>query len=65
MIVACILFLLGSNRPDHMIGKQSVRYDIYRTDRTEHCFEEIKKIGRTWMSDEIVSMREVDMEFCQ
>lgn len=65
MILLCVLALLGPERPFHLIGTTTTRYDIYRTDRTEHCFEEITLIGRTRWQDELVSMQEVDMELCR
>ena len=64
MILLCALALLSPQRPFNVIGTETVRYDIYRTDRTEHCFEEVKLIGRTHWEDQIVSFREVEMEMC-
>lgn len=65
MIALCVLALLGPQRPADRVGTTVTCYDIYRTDRTEHCFEEIKLLGATHWQDEIVSMQEVDMELCK
>lgn len=64
IIWLCALMLTGPIRPDEMIGTEVMRYDIYRTDRTEHCFEEVRRLGRTRWQDQTF-MREVPMEFCQ
>lgn len=65
MIIALCALVLLPHRPSHMIGKEVTRFDIYRTDRTEHCFEEIRKLGHTWFDDETISLIEVSMENCQ
>ncbi len=62
--LVCFMALMSPHRPGEAVGGIVARYDIYRTDKTEHCFEQVTKLGWTWVEDEILSLREVELRRC-
>lgn len=63
--LVCMLALMSPHQKPEMVGRVVSKFEVYRTDRTEHCFEEVKKLGWTWIEDETLWLREVQMEDCQ
>ncbi len=64
-VMLCALALVSPKRPEHLVGTVVTRLNVYRDDRTEHCFEETTRVGRTWLDDELLWMREINLEECQ
>ncbi len=64
-LLMCSLALIAPKRPAHIVGQTVLRYDVYRTDKTEHCFEEAKRLGLKWTDDKLQWMMEVPMEMCR
>lgn len=62
--IVCVLALMSPHRKPENVGRVVSKFEIYRTDRTEHCFEEQKKLGWTWIEDEVLWFHEVDMDLC-
>lgn len=59
-----MLALVSHKRSPEMIGREVVRYDIYSDEHQDYCMEERTRLGRTWVEDERLFIREVDMDFC-
>lgn len=60
----CMIALMSPHRPPEKVGTVVTRLEVYRTDKTEHCFEEVTRLGWTWIEDEVLWSREVDHERC-
>lgn len=61
----CMIALMSPHRKPEMVGTTVHKFEIYRTDRTEHCFETVKKLGWTWVEDEVLWFHEVDFKLCE
>ncbi len=60
----CAIALISPHRAPNLVDKVVTKYQLYYTDRTEHCFAEVTKLGWTWVEDELIELKEVPMEMC-
>ncbi len=61
----CMIALMSPHRRPENVGRVVSTFEIYRTHNTEYCFEKVKRLGWTWVEDEVLWFHEVDFSFCE